>query len=89
MLYFKEIRPKPDLLSLLRYYYLDLLRKDFPMMAFRHLPAEKPAGFLAFHFLPEDSPADFPAFPAFPAFPVKQKEQAYSLLFFKKKSPDQ
>jgi len=31
----------------------------------------------------------FPAFPAFPAFPVKQKEQAYSLLFFKKKSPDQ
>jgi hypothetical protein len=25
----------------------------------------------------------------FPAFPVKQKEQAYSLLFFKKKSPDQ
>jgi len=29
------------------------------------------------------------AFPAFPAFPVKQKEQAVSLLFFKKKSPDQ
>ena len=35
------------------------------MMAFRHLPTEKPAGFLAFHFLPEDSPADSPAFPAF------------------------